>query len=65
MFMKSNTEPSMDANHPTLNEVNPTYGLGGVWQHTHTHTHTHTQTPYDDYSIYIYIYIYIYTSVCH
>ena len=30
--------------HPTKNEVNHTYGLGGDTEHTHTHTHTHTNT---------------------
>ena len=36
--------------HPSKYEVNPTYGLGGVWRHTdtHTHTNTHTQTGYGD-----------------
>ena len=28
--------------HPTKNEVNHTYGLGGDSEHTHTHTQTHT-----------------------
>ena len=30
--------------HPTKNEVNHTYGLGGDSEHTDTHTHTHRQT---------------------
>ena len=30
--------------HPTKNEVDHTYGLGGDSEHTDTHTHTHRQT---------------------
>ena len=51
--------PRMLIHHPTKNEVNPTYSLGGVWQNTHTHTHrqTHTHT-------HIYIYISITNLSC-
>ena len=42
---------------PTKDEVNPTYGLGGVWQHTDSQTDTDTQTGYGDYSIDICMYV--------
>ena len=49
-------------NHPTKNEVNHTYGLGGDSEHTDTHTDRHTHRGVkgiNNIDIYIYIYLYI------
>ena len=45
IFMKSEREPSSDADISSYqNDVNHTYDLGGVWQHTHTQTDRQTDT---------------------